>query len=318
MIWGTASSALQCEGAAGASDWGRWEQIGRVPPSGDGNGFRTRAADDLALLAARGVTAHRLTIEWARLEPRPGSWDDIEVDRYLDVLRTGRRLGVEMWVTLHHLTLPGWFSEDERGFRDDRMARRVWPAHVDRVAETFGDLVDGWIPIDQPAAYASATWGDDDHRRIGLTNLRAANREAARLLRSGGAPVVASHAAGEPGDELKLDLESFTGIGVVQEAGEGRAVGDAVQRLADDVGRAVALWVTATGVGTANADEQADKARATVAQLAEAVDDGIDLRGAFWWCAVDGYEPSTAFEVPWGLFDRDRNPRPACRELFGA
>jgi beta-glucosidase len=315
MIWGTASSSLQCEGAAPASDWGRWQRIGRVPDSADGNGFRTRAADDLALLAQHGVRAHRLTIEWARLEPERGAWDVAEVERSRTVLRAARAAGIATWVTLHHLTLPGWFSEDERGFRDDRMARRVWPAHVDHVAESFGDLVDGWIPIDQPSAYAAMTWPEDDDRYTGVTNLRAANREAARLLSGGAAPVVASHTAGEAGDELKLDLESFTGVGLVHAATEGVALRNAVQRLADEVG-SVPVWVTATGVGTTDPDEQADKARSTREQLAEGVADGIDLRGAFWWCAVDGYEPSTAFDIPWGLFDRDRNARPALGELF--
>ena len=41
----------QCEGAAPASDWLAWEQAGRAPPSGDGNGFATRYAEDFALLA---------------------------------------------------------------------------------------------------------------------------------------------------------------------------------------------------------------------------------------------------------------------------
>ena len=72
--WGTAAAATQCEGAAPRSDWAGWEAEGRVPASGDGNGFRTRYAGDLALLAEHGITHHRLTIEWARLEPSEGRW----------------------------------------------------------------------------------------------------------------------------------------------------------------------------------------------------------------------------------------------------
>jgi beta-glucosidase len=316
-MWGTASSALQCEGAAPASDWARWERTGRVPSSGDGNGFRSRGLEDVELLAQHGVGAHRLTIEWARLEPRPGEWDTAEVDRYSGVLRALREQRVEAWVTLHHLTLPGWFSEDERGFRDERMARRVWPAHVDRVAETFGDLVDGWIPINQPTAYAAHTWSDEDDRATGLANLRRANREAARLLGSGPAPVITSHSPGEPGDELKLDAEVFGGFGLVHPATEGSEARAALQRLIDDAGD-VPVWVTAVGVGSRDPDEQADKARATAAQLDDARRDGIDVRGAFWWTAIDGYEPATAFEVPWGAFDRDRNARPVVEVLFGS
>jgi len=316
-MWGTASSALQCEGAAPASDRTRWERTGRVPASGDGNGFRTRGVEDVALLADHGVRLHRLTIEGARLEPQRGEWDATEVDRYERVLRALLEHDVEAWVTLHHLTLPGWFSEDERGFRDERMARRVWPAHVDRVAETFGDLVAGWIPIDQPTAYATLTWPGDDDRATGLRNLRAANREAARLLASGRAPVITSHAPGEPGDELKLDAEVFAGIGLVHPATETNDVRATLQRVADDAGD-VPLWLTAVGVGSRDPDEQADKARSTAAQLDDARGDGIDVRGAFWWTAIDGYEPGTGFDVPWGAFDRDRNARPVVEVLFAS
>lgn len=317
VIWGTASSALQCEGAAPTSDWYGREQSGRAPASGSGNDFRVTAAEDLALLAEHGVRAHRMTIEWARLEPQRGEWDSVEVERYLGVLRTARSLGIDIWVTLHHLSLPGWFSDDERGFRDDRMARRVWPAHVDRVAETFGDLVAGWVPIDQPSAYASATWTDEDHRFTGLRNLRQANREAAQLLRTGDAPVVASHPPDEPSDELQLDVEAFDGIGLVHPATDDNAVRSALQRLADVV-ETTPIWVTATGVGTKDPDEQAEKLRGTAEQIAESASDGIDIRGAFWWTAIDGYEPATGFEVPWGLFDRERNARPAVEELAQA
>jgi beta-glucosidase len=107
-----------------------------------------------------------------------------------------------VWANLVHTSLPGWFSEDERGFLDDRMARWIWPAHVDRVAETFGDLVDGWVTFHEPVRYALDAWllgrlppgrTDAADTRRGLRLLQAADAEGARLLRvPGGAPVASS------------------------------------------------------------------------------------------------------------------------------
>ena len=200
--WGTGASSTQCEGAAPASDWARWERIGRAPPSGDGNGFSARYAEDFALLAENGLTHHRLSIEWARIEPRQGERDNDAVEHYRKVLEAARAAGIEPWACLHHFTLPGWFGDDLGGFHDEKAARYWWPRHVDFCAETFGDLVFGWKPMNEPVAYAVAGFlsgqfppGRSDARdfRIALTNLHRANADAARLLRGTDAPVATIH-----------------------------------------------------------------------------------------------------------------------------
>jgi beta-glucosidase len=203
VVVGAATSSLHSEGAAPTSDWGGWEAAGWVPHSGDGNGFGTRYAEDAALLASHGLGSMRLTLEWARLEPRRSDrgFDADEVERYRGMLRAVRSAGLQAWACLVHTSLPGWFSEDERGFLDDRMARRVWPRHVDRVGEAFGDLVDGWVTMHEPVRHALDAWlhgtlppgrHDGDDAALGLRNLLAADAEAARLLHvpgEGSAPV---------------------------------------------------------------------------------------------------------------------------------
>ena len=196
-MWGTAASSTQAEGAAPRSDWYRWEQQGRVPRSGVGNGFATRYAEDFALYAEHGLTHHRLSLEWARLEPEPGRHDDDEVERYRELLRAARAAGVDIWVCLHHFTLPGWFADDQRGFLDDG-ALRTWLRHVDWVAETFGDLVHGWQPINEPVVYAAGGFltgdlppgkQDMDDFRVVLRTIHEAGAQAARLLRGENQPV---------------------------------------------------------------------------------------------------------------------------------
>ncbi|MEY2461662.1 MAG: beta-glucosidase, partial [Acidimicrobiaceae bacterium] len=137
--WGTGASSTQCEGAAPASDWARWEKLGRAPESGQGNGFGTRYAEDFALLAEHGLTHHRLSIEWARIEPRQGERDNEAVEHYRRVLEAAHAAGIEPWVCLHHFTLPGWFGDDLGGFLHEKTGRYWWARHVDFIAETFGD-----------------------------------------------------------------------------------------------------------------------------------------------------------------------------------
>jgi beta-glucosidase len=157
FMWGTGVSSTQCEGAAPASDWWQWERDGHAPISGDGNGFATKYADDFARFAELGLTHHRLSIEWARVEPAPGVHDDRGIAHYRDVLGAARSAGIMPWVCLHHFTLPQWFAE-AGGFLVERNRTDAWTRHVEFMAETFGDLVAGWQPVNEVNYYARAAY----------------------------------------------------------------------------------------------------------------------------------------------------------------
>ena len=200
--WGTASSSTQCEGAAPESDWFAAEQEGTFPPSGDGNGFAARYAEDFALSVEHGLTHHRLSVEWARIEPVEGRRDRAAVEHYREMLETAVSLGISPWVCLHHFTLPGWFTEvGEGGFVDDHARSYFWARHVAFCAETFGDLVYGWKPVNEPNAYAGIY--DARGRRPSQRDWKRvfdlygaillAQRDAWRELRGGGAPVATVH-----------------------------------------------------------------------------------------------------------------------------
>ena len=154
IAWGVSASATSWEGAAPASDWARWERLGLVPTSGEGNGFGTNFTDDLALLGSHDLTTLRLGIDWARIEPLEGRVDGGSIEHYRRILEAAREAGVGIWACLHDQTSPGWFGDDLGGFADERARSYHWPRHVDRVAEHLGDLVAGWVPIADPLGWA--------------------------------------------------------------------------------------------------------------------------------------------------------------------
>jgi beta-glucosidase len=197
FMWGTGASATQCEGASPASDWWDWERAGHAPLSGDGNGFAVRYAEDFRLLASLGLRHHRLTIDWARVEPERGRHDAAAVAHYRDVLTAALAAGLEPWVCLHHFTLPRWFA-DAGGFLTERNRGDYWSRHVEFVAETFGDLARGWQPVNETnyyafAAYRGRGWppGHDDAAESAQVSraMQLATAEAAVRLRQTGAPV---------------------------------------------------------------------------------------------------------------------------------
>ncbi len=196
--WGTAASSTQTEGASPTSTWARWESLGKAPPSGEGNGFATNYADDFAMYAEHGLTHHRLGIDWARIEPTEGRRDPQAVEHYTNLLAAARDAGIAPWVCLHHFTLPGWFGEDMAGFLDERARTYYWARHVEYMAETFGDLVFGWKPINEPIAYAFGGYAmgvippgvaDVMEAAKALRATHLANLDAWRILRGGDKPV---------------------------------------------------------------------------------------------------------------------------------
>ena len=197
FLWGTGASSTQCEGAAPASDWIDWERDGHAPPSGDGNGFADRYADDFRTYADLGLTHHRLSIEWARIEPAEGERDAAAIAHYRAVLEAARDAGVVPWVCLHHFTLPRWFA-DQGAFLVERNRTEAWARHVEFVAETFGDLVGGWKPVNETNLYATIAYRgrgfppgrrDRDEAAAVEEAIHLATAEAAVRLRQTGARV---------------------------------------------------------------------------------------------------------------------------------
>ncbi len=199
--WGTGNSSSQCEGAAPAGDWLPWERAGHAPPSGDGNGFASRYMEDFTLLAGIGLNHFRLSLEWARLEPAEGEHDQAEIERYRALLLAARDAGISIGLTGHHFTLPAWFAA-MGSFGDHRARTYYWRRHVEFLAETFGDLVYGWKPINEPHAYATCGWllgviPPGRRSMVGAARMlvatHLANHEAWLALRGGGKPVATIH-----------------------------------------------------------------------------------------------------------------------------
>lgn len=68
----------------------------------------SRYGEDIRLLASAGLNAYRFSIEWARIEPEEGKFDDAEIEHYRRVIACCRENGVEPIVTLHHFSSPVW------------------------------------------------------------------------------------------------------------------------------------------------------------------------------------------------------------------
>ena len=71
------------------------------------------------------------------------------------------------------------------------------------------------------------------------------------------------------------------------------------------------ILISEAGIGTDDEQQRSDYVEAVLDIARDAITGGVDLRGIFWWTGVDNYEWGQGFDVRFGLFDRDRNPKPA-------
>ena len=111
FLLGAATAAHQVEGNNIHSDYWAQEHMVHtsfVEPSGEAVDHYRLYEEDIALMAKAGLNAYRFSIEWARIEPEEGRFDEAEVEHYRGVIRCCRAYGMEPIVTLHHFTSPKW------------------------------------------------------------------------------------------------------------------------------------------------------------------------------------------------------------------
>lgn len=154
FLWGAATSAHQVEGGNYNNDWWVWEQSHpQLESSGRACNHYNLFLEDFDLAKKLGHNAHRLSLEWSRIQPREGIFSDQETNHYLKVLRALKEHNFQVMLTLHHFTLPQWFA-CQGGFLK-RNAPKLFGTFIEYVVKKFSDYVDFWITINEPNIYAS-------------------------------------------------------------------------------------------------------------------------------------------------------------------
>ena len=157
FLWGAATSAHQVEGHNVHNDWWHWEQKHpEVQNSGAAADHYHRFDEDFKLAKQLGHTAHRLSLEWSRLEVTPGEWSQKALAHYREVLTSLKEHGLTSFVTLHHFTNPQWVA-DAGGWLDAATPGR-FERYAEFVARELGELVDFWVTINEPMVYATQSF----------------------------------------------------------------------------------------------------------------------------------------------------------------
>lgn len=172
FFWGAATSSHQVEGG-NQNDWTLWERSekrithlkksGLAEKYGLDNFISGAAADHFNLhqkdfQAARdmGHNATRFSIEWSRVEPKEGVFDEQVIAQYKKMIKDVRELGIEPFVTIYHWVIPVWFR-DRGAWKKNKNLNHFY-RYVEKVVKEFGQDVKFWITLNEPEIYASQSF----------------------------------------------------------------------------------------------------------------------------------------------------------------
>jgi beta-glucosidase len=186
VLWGTATASHQVEGNNKNNNWWLWEQeTGRIL-DGQKSGLACdwwggRWREDFDRAADGGQNAHRLSIEWSRIQSAPDRWDESAIDRYREMVRGLTERGMTPMVTLHHFTDPIWFSE--LGGWENKDATELFHPYVEKIVEALKEYVNLWITVNEPNVLAVSGYVSGDFPP-GKKNIFKIKQVITNLIRS--------------------------------------------------------------------------------------------------------------------------------------
>lgn len=191
FLWGTATSAHQVEGNNINSDWWDWEQKLRTPgkQSGRAADWDNKYAEDFQIAKDLNLNAQRISIEWAKIEPENGVFNQAVILHYREMLKNLKSKNFKVMLTLWHFTLPKWLADI--GGWENPMTNQYFLRFIKEVAPHLDEYVDFWITLNEPGvyvfmAYIRGTWPPQKKSKFAALsvhwNLTQTHKNAYKLL----------------------------------------------------------------------------------------------------------------------------------------
>ena len=174
FAWGISTSSLQYENKAVqpgeknyyVRDWDLLVDQKKAPVVGNALFTWSDFDKDLAALKKIGVTHYRFSVEWARVEPHPGQYNEAAIQGYVTMCRKLREAGIQPVVTIWHFTFPAWLTDAKDSSKTNwlhPMARERWNLYVKKIVSATAPYVNFYAPQNEPngqilTAYIAGLW----------------------------------------------------------------------------------------------------------------------------------------------------------------
>ncbi len=173
FLWGGSTSAYQIEGGI-KNNWSVWEeknadqlalkaknywadwQKKKFPEMFERGNYVCGQAcnsynmmdEDIDCLKQINSNAYRFGIEWARVEPEEGRFNEEAIEHYVTFCKKLKENNIKIVLTLWHWTNPLWL--EEKGGWENKDVRQYFSRYVKKIVEVLGEYVDIWVTLNEP------------------------------------------------------------------------------------------------------------------------------------------------------------------------
>lgn len=159
LLLGVATDSKQIEGGDTDSNWNDWYERGGIRDGSNparANDHYNRFKEDIDLMAEMNIEIYRMSIEWSRIQPKEGCFDEGVIEHYREEVKYLQSKGIRVLLTLHHFSNPMWF-ERIGGFLN-KDSSDIFLQFVTTVVLKLGDLVSEYITINEPNVYVTSAY----------------------------------------------------------------------------------------------------------------------------------------------------------------
>lgn len=335
FYWGAATSAYQVEGGINNCDWAK------VYPAGRACDHYNRYEEDFDIAESLNHNTHRFSIEWSRIEPEEGKFDEKEIEHYQKVIDALRKRGIEPFVTLYHWTLPIWIR-DIGGWENKKTID-----YFARYCDEFTRLLKGvqfWITLNEPEIFAShgylkGVWPPQKKNFLSylrvLGNLIKAHRKVYKIIKknnSGAKIGIAKNNIYFEGWPLFFidwwwnkyflnkirNYQDFIGLNyyfhrrfpknkneVVSDLGW-EIYPEGIYHVLKDLKKYnLPIYITENGLADAKDEKRGKFIKEHLYWIHKTIQEGVDVKGYLHWSLLDNFEWDKGFWPRFGLVEVD-------------
>ena len=159
LLLGVTSVPVQVDGGDVPGVWREWAAAGHIRDGSDpavAAGHWERWREDVMLMRSLSVQTVRFGVDWARIEPEEGSFDDAALQHVKEELMLLIGMSIRPLIVLHQCADPIWFAAKGGWEKPDNL--RCFIIYVERVLRAIGHLANEYLTFCRPNTYVFNGW----------------------------------------------------------------------------------------------------------------------------------------------------------------